>query len=583
MLQSAMRWRLRPADPQVVRSLARRNALPELVARLLACRGHVEPERAAEHLAASLNALHEPALLPGMAEATARLARAIQGRERILVHGDYDVDGVTGTVLLMRLFALLGARADWHIPSRLVDGYSFGRHSIERARACEASVVVSVDNGTSAGETIAELAAMGVDTVVTDHHEPPDGPLPAAAAIVNPKLAGSSYPFRELCGSGVAFKLAWGLCQEVSGARRVREDLRLYLHDAMAYVALATVCDVVPLIGENRVLARRGLAALETSSSAGLRALLEVAGLGAQPLCAEDVGFKLGPRLNAAGRLGSAALAVELLLARDPAEARRLALELDKLNVERRRIEAELCEQVFLQAERRAADPVLVLAGEGWHAGVVGIVAARVAQRFRRPALVIGLDGATGRGSARSIDGFDVLEAMRGGERHMLRFGGHAQAAGCEVRADEVDRLREAICERARALAPAVDDGERALWIDGELELARMGEDLMRAIDRLEPFGAQNEKPVLVSSDLRLAEAARVIGQDGSHLALVVRQGERALRGVAFGMGARAAELAMGAPLHVAYTPRWNHFRGERRLELLVHDFRVGERPALAG
>jgi len=577
---------MRSVDPALVARLARAQGLPDLVARLLALRGHSDPHSAAAHLEAGLRTLHDPGLLPGVEQAGERLARAVRDAETILVHGDYDVDGVCGTALLLELFRLVGARAEPYIPDRLRDGYSFGPHSVERARSRGASLIVSVDNGTSARATIVDLAELGIDTIVTDHHEPPEDPaeLPPAVALVNPKLAGSAYPFRELCGSGVAFKLAWGLCQRLSGARRVRDDLRLFLTDAMAYVALATVCDVVPLVGENRVLARAGLRALEASRRAGLRALLEASGLSARALCAEDVAFKLGPRLNAAGRLGSADRALELLVCGENERARELARELDTLNDERRRVEAGILAQA-IEAAAPYADPcehpLLVLAGQGWHQGVVGIVAARLARRFARPALVIGLDGEAGRGSARSVRGFDLLAALRGGAQHMLRFGGHEQAAGCEVRADAVDALRESLCAKARELLAGGALPDTGLWIDAELSLEGMSPQLMRLIERLEPFGPSNEAPVLLSSDARLAEPPRVVGSDRSHLVLQARRGERVLKALAFGMAHRAGELAQGAPLHLVYSPRWNVFRGESTLELVLHDFAVGPRPAL--
>jgi len=578
-------WRLRAAEPELVARLARLRNLPQPMARLLVARGHHDPQLVQAHLDASLHALHEPALLEGVQAAARRIARAVRERELILIHGDYDVDGVTGTALLMRLFQLIGARAEWFIPNRFDHGYSFGPHSVEEALRREATLVVSVDNGTSAAVTIAALAAHGIDTIVTDHHEPPLGELPRAVAIVNPKLAGSRYPFRELCGAGVAFKLAWGVCQEISGARRVREDLRLFLADAMSYVAIATVCDVVPLLDENRVLARRGLAALEQTSSPGLRALLRVAELEGRVLVAEDVGFKIGPRINASGRLGSAETAVKLLLAPDEASARRLAAELDGMNDERRRIEGALLAQAIAEAARFAdveRYPVMVVAGQGWHQGVVGVIAARLVERFKRPALVIGLDGERGRGSARSLPGFSMLEALHGAAEHMEKYGGHAAAAGCEVRADAVDALREAINRRAHGMLDGIGHPSVPLWLDCDVPLAAMSAELMRALDRLEPFGAENEKPLLFAGDVRLAEPPRTVGADGSHLMLQVRQGERVFKAMAFGMGARASELAFGKPLHLAYTPRWNSFRGETKLELFVRDFRTGDAPLLA-
>ncbi|MCK6448014.1 MAG: single-stranded-DNA-specific exonuclease RecJ [Planctomycetes bacterium] len=578
------RWTLRPADPEAVTKVARRTGLHAAVARCLVARGHRDPERTAAHLEASLMSLRDPGDMPGTKEAAARLKLALERKEVVLVHGDYDVDGLSGTALLMRLFQLIGLRARPYIPNRLTDGYSFGPHSIAKAKAEEATLVVSVDNGTSAHATIRDLLAEGIETIVTDHHEPPHGPLPPAVALVNPKLEGSTYPFRELCGAGVAFKLAWAVAQEISGARKVREDLRVFLADAMSYAAIATVCDVVPLVDENRVLARRGLVALEATKHAGLRALLEVSGLTGAALNAEDVGFKLGPRLNAAGRLGSASSALELLLCSDPWRARALADELEKRNQERKQIEAELLAEALREAERFAdpeRHPVLVLAKEGWHSGVVGIVAARIVERYRRPALIIGLEDGKGRGSARSVADFDVLEAMHGGAAHMERYGGHAQAAGCEVRADAIDALRETVCAKAREMLAGRTFGAEEIVVDYDLPFVEMSVELMRQLDRLEPFGERNEKPLFVSRDLRLAEPARTMGASGSHLSMLLRSGNRVLRAVGFGHGARVGELRLGEPVHVAYSPRWNTFRGETNLEIVLEDFRTGAAPSL--
>lgn len=578
------RWSLRRADALAVQNLAREHALSRVTATLLALRGWSSGDRARAHLEPRLSALHDPALFDHMELATRRIRAAIERRETILVHGDYDVDGVTGTALLMRLFEKLGARAVWHIPNRFTDGYSFGAHSIAKAREVGARLVISVDNGTSAVETIRELAALGIDTIVTDHHEPPPGELPAALAIVNPKLAGARYPFRELCGGAVAFKLAWGLCQELSGAKKVSEELREFLVEAMGYVAIATVCDVVPLVDENRVLARHGLRALELSKSPGVRALLRVAKLEGLKLDAEDVAFKIGPRINASGRLGSAQKAVELLLANDDASATAAANELDRLNEERKRIEADLV-QLAIRAAEPFADPiehpVLVLAGQGWHQGVVGIAAARMVTRFARPALVIGLDGASGRGSARSMPGFDVLEALAGGALHMQRFGGHEQAAGCEVAADQIDALRSAVCARAHEMLERQGMQAPALAIDCEIPFTSMTPDLMRELDRLKPFGQHNERPMFLSCGVRMVEPPRVVGADGTHMQLRIRSGTNELKAMAFGQAHRAAELTMGTDVHAVFTPKWNTFRGETKLEIELVDFRTGARPEL--
>ena len=525
--------------------------------------------------------LHEPELLPGMEAATERLARARHDGETVLVHGDYDVDGVTGTALLMRILELLDIRCEWHIPNRLEHGYSFGDHSIERALETGSKVCVSVDNGTSAHEVIGKLRDRGVDTIVTDHHEAPDGPLPDATAIVNPKLPDSKYPWRELCGGAVAFKLAWGLAQKIHGKRRVSPELKSFLEEATAYVAIATVCDVVPLLDENRIFARFGLKALENSKSHGLQALLGIAELRGRRLTSEDVGFQIGPRINASGRLGSAQKALELLLADDESTARRLAVELDVLNRRRREIERE----VLVQAREAAAPyadpsehPVLVLAGEGWHQGVVGIVAARLTEEYGRPAIVVGLDGESGRGSARTVGEFHILQAMSAAAPHVERYGGHAQAAGLEIRADKVADARAAIEERAREMLSEQGHSEPALVIDADLPYEQMTVDTMRHLDLLAPFGAGNEKPLLRSHEVYLASPPRRVGADGNHLMLHLRRGSHVLKAMAFRMGPREPELAMGEPIDVVYTPRWNTFRGETNLELEVLDFkRLGQ------
>jgi len=374
------------------------------------------------------------------------------------------------------------------------------------------------------------------------------------------------------------------VCQEISGTEKVRPDLREFLVEAMGYVAIATVCDVVPLVDENRCLARFGLRSLAMSRHAGIRALLAVAKLADTTLEADDVAFKIGPRINASGRLGSAAKAVELLLADDAATAARLARELDALNVERKRIESELLGEALREAARfEDADlhPVLVVAGQGWHQGVVGIVAARLVSKYRRPAIVIGLDGETGRGSGRSVAGFSILDALDGGAAHVEKHGGHEQAAGLEVRADKIDDLRAAVCMRAREMLDGNGYAPAETHVDCEIPFGAMTSDLMREIDKLKPFGERNERPVMLSSGLRLAEPPRIVGGDATHLMLHLRHGSHCLRAMAFGMAHRAGELAMGADVHALYTPKWNAFRGETKLEIELVDFRVGERPTM--
>jgi single-stranded-DNA-specific exonuclease len=576
-------WTLASPSAEPLAALQRLSGVTPLQARLLANRGHLADEACKAHLQQGLE-LHDPMQLPDMQAAVERLHRAVEEGETILVHGDYDVDGVTGTTILVRLLRLLGASVEWHIPHRMRDGYSFGDHSIARAEAVGARVVVSVDNGTSAVEVIRQLKERGIDTVVTDHHEPPLGDLPPAVAIVNPKLPGSKYPFRELCGGAVAFKLAWGLCQRVTGAARVRPDLRDFLIDSMSLVAVATVCDVVPLLDENRSLARSGLRSLAATRHAGTRALLRVCRLDKQQLTASDVGFGIGPRLNAAGRLDSAARSVELLLCEDEGRARTLAEELEALNTQRKAMTETLLESARAQARQfgdAAEWPVLVLGEQGWHQGLVGIAAGRLVEEFGRPALVIGFDGEEGRGSARTVEGVDVLALMHAGKEHMQRYGGHAQAAGCEARVEDLPALREAICSAAREAGVADRSGPAPLAVDAELPWSEVSESLQRQLDHLAPWGERNPEPLFLASGIRLAEPARAVG-DGKHLLLKLRDGDAVLKGMAFFQGGRIAELQQGADLHVVFTPTWNEFRGQRNLEVRILDFAVGARPQLA-
>jgi single-stranded-DNA-specific exonuclease len=444
--------------------------------------------------------------------------------------------------------------------------------------------VISVDNGTSRATTIAELARIGVDTIVTDHHEPPQGELPRAVALVNPKLADSRYPFRELCGARRRVQARLGRLRRRSPARAAcaricasscrRDGLRRDRHGVRRGA----------VDRRERVLARRGLAALESTSNVGLKALLGA--------CVSPAGV-WRPRTSATSSArastrpdGSTARRARSSYCSALRSRRRASSHSSskRSTDERRRVEAELCTLAYAQAQSFAdvdEHPLLVLAGEGWHAGVVGIVAARVTTRFHRPSLVIGLDGERGRGSARSIDGFDVLEAMHGAREHFVRYGGHAQAAGCEIERGAVDAARRAMCAKAREMLAGSTREVRTLWIDAKLPLGAVTEDTMKQLERLEPFGQGNEKPVLLSNDVRLAEAPRVLGEDRSHLMLRLRQGEHVLKAMAFGMASRASELSMGTPLHVVHTPRWNEFRGERNLELVLHDFGVGAAPRL--
>lgn len=576
-------WRLRSPDPVVVAGLQRELGRTEFECKLIASRGFVSGEQPARRLERDLKVgLRPPREFRGMAEATFRLAQAIRAGEMILIHGDYDVDGVTGTVLLVRVLRQLGARVAWHIPHRQKDGYSFGEHSIDKAREVQASLVISVDNGTAAGKVITALRELGIDTIVTDHHEPPEGPLPPAVALLNPKLPDSTCGFRELCGAGVAFKLAWGLCEHLHG-KDLPEDLRAVLRESTSLVAIATVADVVPLLDENRCLAWHGLKTLAETKDVGTRALLSAARLAdKKSLSAGDIGFGVGPLINAAGRLDSADLAVKLLLETDPLRAKEFAQELADLNARRKQqSEALLCE--VERAAKPFEDPLewpfLVLAGEGWHQGLIGIAAGRMVERMGRPALVIGLDQGLGKGSARTVNGIDLLPLLAAATPHFLRFGGHAQAAGCEIRAERVDAARAALNDAAREGGVLDKLGPPELWIDGEIDPAAVDESLMHLLGSLEPFGQGFEEPRFLLRGLRLISGGST--KDGKHLRLSLRKGSTDLEAMAFFQGSRQGDLVAGRDIHCVVQVGWNEFRGRKTIQFRVLDFAVGDCPPL--
>ena len=582
-LSTSPTWKMREIDTALGGELARGTGQPPLVGHLLAARGLTSAQEATEHLNPSFEGLHDPATLPGMEVATERLAQAIETGETILIHGDYDVDGTTGTAILVRLLRHFDADVTWHVPNRFTDGYAFGEHSIQKAKETGATLLVSVDNGTSSFETIAALKELGVDTIVTDHHEPPTGDLPPAVAIVNPKLHDSEYPFRELCGGAVAFKLAWGLCQRITGAERVRTDLKEFLTQAMAYVAIATVCDVVPLIDENRVLAHYGLRVLAATEHAGLRALLATSGLDdGRKLRGDHVGFQIGPRINAPGRLETAAATVELLICDDESEARTLAARMETLNQTRKEMQTKLSAEVLSVAGDlgpTSQDPVAFLAGPGWHQGLVGIVAARVAETLNRPAFIAHIEDEHAVGSVRSVPGVDVLQILRGAEGIYTKGGGHAAAAGFTVPVAKIDEMRAALYARALELHPGGEFPERPLWIDAELPFEEVTGESLLCLDALEPYGQDNEAPVFLSRDLRLAEQPQVLGVDKTHMKLTFRSGSHTLKAMAFGMAHRFSELKMGEPVHAVYHHNWNTFRGQTNLELQILDFACGAFP----
>ncbi|NLS91329.1 MAG: single-stranded-DNA-specific exonuclease RecJ [Planctomycetaceae bacterium] len=575
------RWRIHPHDGDHIARLQQSAGVSAVVAQLLICRGIRDPGAAREFLDPKLSDLRDPNLLPDCSTAAERLHEAIKARRSITVYGDYDVDGITGTAILLKCLRLLGAEVNYYVPSRLDEGYGMNHEAVRSLAERGSQVLVTVDCGIASVAEAQTAREAGIDLIVTDHHEPAER-LPEASAIVHPNLPGRDYPFAGLSGSGVALKLAWALCQRASGAKRVSPHMRDFLVSAVGLAAMGTVADVVPLVDENRVLVRHGLVSLKDKPGLGLEALMRITELNTKPaLDAEDIGFVLGPRLNAAGRLGQAQLAIELLVTDRPDRAEELARYLHGLNESRQTLERSIYLAANKQAKEQynpAEDAALVLADRGWHPGVIGIVAGRIAEKYQRPTILIAQDQLgikPGVGSCRSVPGFDLHAALSRCSEYLIGHGGHAAAAGLTIDDRQVDEFRHAFCE---VVEQEITEELRIaeLKIDAEAPLNAFTLRVVDQIEQLGPFGQANLRPLLCTSGVSLAEPPRPMGSGGHHLALKLTQHNVTLRAVAFGGGEWAEEIAAaGRPLDVAFRPVINTFRGRRNVELHLVDWRT--------
>jgi single-stranded-DNA-specific exonuclease len=555
-----------------------------VVAQLLLNRGVSGPEAARRFLDAPLAGLHKPELLPGATEAADRLLSAARQGRRICVYGDYDVDGTAGTAILWQVLQLLGAPVEFYVPHRLEEGYGLNCEALRQIAQSGAAVVVTVDCGIGSLAEADEARRLGLELLITDHHEFKDR-FSAADVLVHPRLPGGAYPFGGLSGAGVAFKVAWVLCQRACGSERVTPRYREFLLDALVLAALGLVADVVPLHDENRIFVRHGLARLRETPSPGLKALLEATGLTDKArLCADDISYKLAPRLNAVGRLGSARLVIELLTTTSPQRATYLARFLEGQNEQRQQFERRILARARELADGCDLDgaPALVLADPEWHPGIVGIVASRLVDLYARPVLLIALrterpeGAAVGQGSGRSVPGFPLHEALQACHEHLLSHGGHAAAAGFKIQPQLIDTFRKRFCDYA---AQHFKDGPPAprLMIDTEVPLSALTLGLLKDLDRLEPYGADNRRPVFLSAGLTVEGPLKKVGGGERHLSFRVRQSGTALRAIAFNMADRADELmAAGGACCLVFTPDLNEWQGYRRVDLKVVDFQAG-------
>ncbi len=568
-------WRTPSPHAAQAAELAESADIPAAVAGLLLERGVSDAAEAARFLRPSLDHLLDPYALHGMAVAVARIQQAIATRESILIYGDYDVDGTTAIVLLKTAIELLGGSVRFHIPHRLRDGYGMQAEVLTRASAEGVRLVISVDTGIRAFAAAEEAARLGLDLIVTDHHLPEAAlGVPRALAVLNPNQTDCAYPCKHLCGAGVAFKLAQALL-EAKDAQRARDRL---LPSFLKMLVIATVADAVPLLGENRTIAALGIAGLARPVNPGLRALFEVAQLdpARRALTSSDIGFRIGPRINAAGRMDVASDVVELFTTRDPARAAELARKLDQLNTERRATEAAVLEQIELQIRQLPADNegCLVIDGDGWHRGVLGILASRVVERTGRPALVLSHENGEANGSGRSIPGFHLLEALESCRDVFLKFGGHAHAVGFSLASPRVAELRERLLMHSSVkLTPAVL--ARKLDISAELPIEQIDLAFYQALRTLEPHGMGNEEPVFAARNLRLSATPLLLKEQ--HVKLRLQSEGVTMSAIGWRWAERVAPLALapGSRIDLAYRIRMNEHPDFGGLELEIVDLRA--------
>ncbi len=570
-IESGMRkrWQFDHQDPNT-QSMS-------LMDRLLHNRGLDDPQTASLFLNPKLSQLHDPVDIPNLDRAAKRIKQAIHDQQPIVIYGDYDVDGITASAILWHMLTLAGACVRTYTPHRIEEGYGLNNEAIETL--CQANpLIISVDCGITAIEPAAIAKAQGVDLIITDHHEMDPDDLPDAYALVHPRLPGSTYPFGDLCGAGVAFKLAWQFAKVHCGSERLPNVYKDLMVQLVSLAALGTVADMVPLVDENRIITTFGLHGIKHTKMLGLNALIDASKLRDEKIDAMHVGFCLGPRLNAAGRMGHAKDAVRLLTEADRDQAIDIAQFLTRENEARRRTEREITQLATEQVTENGYDHpdsrMIVVAGEDWHPGVVGIVASRLVEAFSRPAIVMNIDGDEVHGSARSVEGINIHEALTHCKDHLLTFGGHAMAAGLRLRIDQLDAFRQTLCEFINERL-AEEDLSPMVKIEATCSMAELSLDQVRQIERMAPFGQNNPTPVLCIRQVTIARPPMRMGQAGKHLRIPLQQGACQRTAVAFSMGDLADQLPAGAVVDIAFKPKTNTWQGRTSVDLMIEDIKI--------
>jgi len=588
MIDAGMRtrWRYRTLTAQqeaALDPLCQALNVSPLLAQLLAMRDLTDPQAAHTFLNPSLKELHDPGALPNVDKAAQRIEQAVRDGQPIVIYGDYDVDGITASSILWHVLSAAGANVQTYVPHRIEEGYGLNSQAIaELANPADGHkpLIISVDCGITATEPAQVAKDAGVDLIITDHHQFDADALPNAFALVHPSLPGSAYPFPHLCGAGVAFKLAWQFARVHCGSERLPDTFRDLVLDLLSLAALGTVADIVPLVGENRLITRFGLGQIKRTRITGLNALIDAANLRTEKIDAYHVGFVLGPRLNACGRMGHAKHAVHLLTKAESDEATEIAQFLTSENESRRKTEKE----IFEQAKQRVIDDgydqptcrAIVVGNEGWHPGVVGIVASRLVDAFCRPAIVLNIDNGEAHGSARSVDGVSIHEALTACGGHLTSFGGHEMAAGLRLRSEALNDFRAALVEFINNQLPE-DELSPVVDIDACCQLHELPVEQVHQIDRIAPFGRDNHRPIFSIEGAKVTRAPIRMGQGGKHAKVHLEQNNANAAAIGWSMGDLADQIVAGDLIDLAFEPKINTWQGRTSVDLIIKDVRKSD------
>ena len=570
------RWIFPPPNKSLQTEIASKLKISHLLAQVLINRGITDIVSARSFLQPQIAALGDPSLLPDIEKASVRINEAVRRGEKIVIYGDYDVDGLSATALMYRCLKLVGGQVSYYIPERLEEGYGLNAGAIKKLKEGGADVILTVDCGINACREADVARAFGIDLIITDHHQPGQE-IPNAFAVVNPKLKTSQCAFKHFSGVGIAFKLAWAIGQHFSPHKKVSAEFKDFLLNAVGLVALGTIADVVPLLGENRILTKYGLSALQYTEIPGLRALLDIADLSNTNLDAFHVGYRLGPRLNAPGRVGKAGIVVEMLTTTYSERAVEIASFLDQENKRRQDIQVD----IMASARKKVMSEInldettaIVLADQAWHPGIIGIIASKIVEEFNRPTVMIAIAEDIGHGSARSIPSFHILEALEYCKSKLLSVGGHAQAAGLKIHPDNINEFR-LMLNSTTSQRLNKTDLVPILNIDAEVTLSMLSKALVAELARIAPHGEGNPIPLFAATNLKIVGQPRRIGSKGQHLSFYAKQGDVAIRAVAFGMGERIDRLKQnGKTCSLAFAVKINNWMDGENLELEVKDIK---------